>query len=142
MSEVEKLIATYIKQSEKERLDNALNATKVVSEYLYACDLNKDEALSFFLNIVRLFVSADKKCGKEEYLLFKQIIHVEIEYEDFFEFTNGGASRHFIKTMNDIIDRFDERTKNAVCVIGLTIICSDGIVNEAEKKLLKLILDY
>ena len=141
MLNADKLISRYCKQNEEERKNELTLATKIVSDYLYACDLDEKECLSFFLNIVRLFVSADRKCGREEYELFKQIINVEIDYDSFFEFTNAGASNRFVKEMDEIIDRFDAKTKNAVCVIGLSIICSDGIVHDSERKLLQLVLD-
>ena len=141
MESVEQIIRKYIDQTPEERLESAKKATKEIAIYLNANGFNDKEALNFYLNIIRLFVSADECCGEDEYLLFKKILNVEISYDTFHELTNGGATETFVEAMDDVIDLMPYEIKLMVCVLGLTIICSDGIVNEKERELFKKVLD-
>lgn len=134
-------IQQFVNQNEEDRIAHAKNATKEIGIYLSSCGFTKKEALNFYLNIVRLFVSADNKCGETEYILFKKVLNVEMSYDSFFELTNGGATDEFIEAMDRIIDNMKYEIKIHVCTLGLTIICSDGVVSESERELIKKIVE-
>lgn len=138
---LDKYIQNFLNQSEEVRLQQAVDATKEIGVYLSSCGFNEKEALNFYLNIIRLFVSADCNCGETEYLLFKKILCVEIPYETFFEMTNGGSTPQFADAMDEIIDQMKQEIKLKVVVLGLAILSSDGIVKTEERELLKKILD-
>ena len=140
-SNLDSTIQQFVNQSEEERVAQAKNATKEIGIYLSSCGFTKKEALYFYLNLVRLFVSADNKCGETEYILFKKVLDVEISFDTFFELTNGGATEEFIEAMDRIIDQMKYETKLMVCILGLTIICSDGVVTQAERELLTKIAE-
>ena len=133
-------IQNFLNQSEELRIEQAKEATKAIGIYLSSCNFTEREALNFYLNIIRLFVSADGECGETEYILFKKILEVEISYDTFFNLTNGGATPEFMEAMDEIIDQMRYEIKMKVVVLGLAIMCSDGVVNQKERELLNIII--
>ena len=139
-AQLKEIYQNYLKQSEQERIAVAQNATAAIAGFLTESGLSSKESLNFYLNIIRLFVSADRRCSQEEVDLFNKILGLSYSYEDFFNLTNGGANPEFVKVMDDIIDTMPEEPKIAVCVLGLTFLAADGELKENEIEIFEKIL--
>lgn len=138
--QLRELYNEYLNHSDAERVQTAQAATAVVAKFLNEAGLSNEQSFAFFMNIVRLFVSADRNCSEEEADLFNKILDTNVSYEDFFNATNGGASPEFIKAMDEIIDSMPEDPKVAVCILGLTFLAADGELSQAEADVFERIL--
>lgn len=131
---------TYKNHSDSERIQAARNAAGYLVSYEKGLGKEDKDVLVFLLQIVRLFVSADRTCSEEEAKLFNDITGWTISYDEFFDFTNGGASSDFVSYMDAEIDAMEEEAKLAVCVLGLTFLASDGEIEPSEMALFEKIL--
>lgn len=138
--QLKSLYNEYLNHSDAERIEIAQSATAVLAKFLKEAELDEKQSFSFFLNVVRLFVSADRNCSTKEADLFNKILRTDISYEDFFEATNGGANPEFVKAMDEIIDSMPEEPKLATCVLGLTFLAADGELTPAEVEVFERIL--
>lgn len=98
--------------------------------------VNDRSAISaFVLHLIRVAVSADRKCGQAEYDLFCDIFG-PTSPEEFFEQTNGGASEEYIRALDQEIDHFTDDAKFAACAVVLSFLTADGEVTREEAKLM------
>ncbi|MCR4911770.1 MAG: hypothetical protein K5925_04535 [Bacilli bacterium] len=140
-AKLQDIYSNYLNQTEEERIAVAQKATAAIAGFFSESGLTQKESLNFYINIVRLFVSADRRCSQQEVNLFNKILGVDYSYEDFFNLTNGGSNPEFVKAMDDIIDTMPEEPKIAVCVLGLTLLAADGELKESEIDIFERILE-
>ena len=140
-AKLQDIYSNYLNQSEEERITVAQKATAAIAGFFSESGLTQKESLNFYINIVRLFVSADRRCSQQEVNLFNKILGADYSYEDFFNLTNGGSNPEFVKAMDDIIDTMPEEPKIAVCVLGLTFLAADGELKESEIDIFERILE-
>lgn len=138
--QLKELYNQYLNHSNEERIQVAQAACGVLVQFLKEAGLDEEQSFAFFMNVVRLFVSADRSCSEEEADLFNEILGANVSYEDFFNATNGGANPEFIKAMDELIDSMPEDPKIATCVLGLTFLAADGELTQAEVDVFERIL--
>ena len=138
--QLRELYNEYLNHSDAERVQTAQAATAVVAKFLNEAGLSNEQSFAFFMNIVRLFVSADRNCSEEEADLFNAVMGTSLSFEQFYNLTNGGADPEFVAFMDELIDSLPEEVKVDVCTFGLTILCADGNLTGAEQAFFEKIL--
>ena len=100
-----------------------------------------DEKIGFLMqNFIRLFVSADRSCSRDEYQFIKRIYNFDMTYDQFYDSTNGGSAPEFVTMMDELADSVGDEMKTALCVFGLCILVSDHKLTESEMHLFVRIL--
>ena len=98
--------------------------------------LDKEQVSNVIWGLIRLFVSADKRCSNAEYVLFKEITQLDISEDEFYERTNGGADEEFKKAILDFISILTREDAVHAIVFGVTVMSSDGIIAKGEYDLI------
>ena len=126
----------FLGLSHGERVEFGKAAAGAIFQYCESQGIGQDETLTFFLSLVKLFVSADRSCDRAEYDLFCDVTGLDITTDKFFEFTNGGANSDFVSAIFEVIHAMSADAKDAVVVFGLCICSADRDVSYAEKQVL------
>ena len=117
------------------------NALSDIISTLKKHDISDDNKASFIFALIKLFVSADKRCSEVERKLVNAIADLDISYDDFYEFTNNGADPKFVEEFDDLIDTLNDEEKNSICIFGLCILSADDTITAAEQQLFLKILN-
>jgi len=102
--------------------------------------MNEEQMSEKICDVIRLFVSADRRCSPQEFELINAIYEFDMTYQEFYDLTNGGAQVEFIMAMDHYIDSLEKSLKSHIGMFGLCLLASDGEVTHVERALLKRIL--
>ena len=93
-----------------------------------------DYAISCIVTaVIKVAVSADRLASNEEHDLFNAIFNANQTYKQFYEMTNGGASKEFLESVDNILNDLPEEVREASCILALCFMCADGHVTGKEK---------
>ncbi|MCR4911420.1 MAG: hypothetical protein K5925_02730 [Bacilli bacterium] len=137
---IQDIYREFLNHSKEERLELARNAAGVVIHFLGESGLKDEDQLNFFFSAVGLFVAADGKVTDAEAELFNQLLGTELSGQDLANGFARSASVEFINAMDEIIDSMPEDDKNALCILGLTFLASDGELTQREIAVFEKIL--
>ncbi len=137
---LDELMQQLVNLSHEERVTQGRSCAADIKEDFEKIGIGEKYA-DFMVFIIKLFVSADRNCSKDEYKLINDIYELNMSYDDFFEMTNHGANSDFVKDLDALIDSLPEDTKIKVCLFGLFILASDDTISAEEQKLFQRILE-
>ena len=140
MQSFDELYKEYVNYDHAQRVEIARTAAGRILAALEQNGIEDEIKFSFLIDIVKLFVSADKKCSESECELFNDVIGTSLSYEQFFHLTNGGADPHFIAGIDNIIDSLSGDIKAEICFFGLTILCADDTFTQEEREIFEKII--
>lgn len=109
---------------------------KLITKY----DFNDESAEAFIFDISKLFSMSDRKLGIDEKDLFNEINGTNLSDQEFIEKMKDGANQEFVDYMYENFSVLPYEDRISAALIGLAIICIDGVVNEKEEKLLAKML--
>ena len=127
--------------SDSERLKLAKLSLNTIYIELEKCGVKNGDAGAFIVGTIKFFVSADRSCSKEEYMLINKIYNINISYNDFYNMTNHGADIDFVRTFDALVQTFTSDGKVALCLFGICILSCDGKITVEEQKMFDRILD-
>lgn len=136
LNEVEKILHL----SFEEKVEIGRDSLRKLMKGLMEGGLTKEETSNVIWNLLRLFVSADKRCSNAEFELFKAITGMEISEDEFYDRTNGGADEEYIKDSLEFIDILTKDDAIAAIYFGVIVMSSDGIIAKGEYDLIDRIL--
>lgn len=92
------------------------------------------------LHLVSLAVSADQLTGNEEYDLYLENFKNNPSFEEFFTFTDGGASEDFVVKMDEELDHLPEDVKMDCCKLIFLFLSANYRFSKEENHLLRLLI--
>lgn len=139
---LDEMILTTIDLNYDQKVALGKKCVEEICNGLFAIGFSEEMASGKICDCIRLFVSADRKCSQEEYCLINDIYEfTDMSYDEFFDFSNGGADPRFIAAMDAFIDALDSELKYYICLFGLCLLVSDDKVTREEYALLKRICE-
>lgn len=122
--------------SRQERAERGSAAVGEIFKFCQSEGLDEQATVNFLCHLTRLFVSVDRVCSQGEYNLFVDLTGSKISTDEFFEMTNHGSGREYVRDCLDLIKSMSEDARYAVAIFGLCICSADGEVTEAEKEMI------
>ena len=142
MASIKEMMQEVVNLDHDDRIKLGKSALKDIITILENNGVKDDEKqLIFVLSLIKLFVSADKKCSKAELDLVNSILNSTLTYDEFYEMTNNGADPEFINELDDVVDSLTQEEKGAIVLFGLCIIAADEKITVEEQQIFMKILN-
>ena len=125
----------FLSFTHQERINCAVNGTAKVYTYLKEQGADDEFAGSFFAVLIGLFIGADGQITANEASVFNEVFGTNFTPSDLVDYISQVTNEENYKAVNEIVDRMDEDTKFAACVIVLAVIAADGDINNTEAAL-------
>lgn len=139
--DVKELMQKVVNLSFEEKVSVGKDALCETIDILKKHELKDDDIAPFIFALVKLFVSADKKCSKDELNLVNAITDLNMSYDDFFDLTNNGSDPRFVTEFDELIDTLEADEKSSICLFGLCILAADDTITAQEQQLFLRILN-
>lgn len=137
---VDKICKLYLDCSPAKRLSMAKDAIGSINEFCKANSIGEKEYRLLLNDYFKLFVSADRVCAYQEKDLFNEAFDLDFSMQEFYEMTNYGAAKNFVKQMKDILSSMDEKAQTDIFVLGCCVTSSDDKITLEEKALIESML--
>ena len=137
---LDEMILDTMRLTAEQRIEKARSYVINICNAFAQRGLDQDALSLRICDFIRLFVSADRRCSREEYDLINSIYNFDMPYAEFYEMTNGGAKPDFVERMDGYIDSLDTELKYQICLFGLCLLVSDDDLSDAEYALLRRLL--
>ena len=142
--EIKNMVNTMSSLSDSERVDLAQHSLEKLFDGLTKNGMTeKSEKISFMFTLIKLFISADRDCGVEEYSFFLAVTELteqDCSYDQFYLLTDGGINPQFKEDTFNLLKSMDEDTRSAAIIFGLSFLNCDDKIDLQEIKLLKEVL--
>ena len=104
--------------------------------------VGQEDAFKLMRMITQVFVSADRKCTREEYDLYTQTTGDKLTCDQFFEVTNGGSNPELIKGLVEFCQKIDKKYRYAIAIFGCCLMAHDGTLTVEEQNIFEKVLGY
>ena len=131
-SEFRRKLIDLFNASAQELVDIGRKAMRDFYHGLRAGGLDDEKATNAVIMFTRLFVSADRDCTRDEFLLFKAITGFDVNEDQFFEMTNYGSNSQFVSDICDFASVLTQEDRAAMIVFGCAIVSADGKITDSE----------
>lgn len=135
MAKYEELMSQVLNLSVKDRIELGKQTLKDTMTVLSNHGVASNDTAYYIVNLIKLFVSADKICSQEEYDIVRAITEVNFTKERFIKLTKGGYDKEFVNKVYAVIDKLNLDEKKAICLFGLSILASDEMLTKEEQDL-------
>lgn len=135
MASYRELMQEVVNASDRERIALGKEALYNTISVLKNHGLKDDDGSKFIMSIIKVFVSADRRCSQAEYDLIRAITEIDFSEDEFYEISNGGADAEFVRAFDETIDCLEPEEKAHICLFGLTILASDEKMTKEEQDL-------
>lgn len=133
MKKIDEIIEKLVNATEDERLYLGKETFNKLAENLFSYGYTEDDVSNLMINLVKYFVGMDGACSYKEYELVRDILEIDIKYSEL-TFMTINLDKKFLKTMEKVILKFEEKDRVLIASLGLTIISSDKEITKEEKK--------
>ena len=135
---MENLFSSYNSIESNVRVGLCKKISSEIINYLKETKKYSDEnIMDFFLDVLKLAVSADLDFSSGEYEFYTKVIGSSLNNDQLFDRTNKGASKDFKEKMYTTISSFKKDIRNDVFSLILHILAYDGPINDKEKLFFK-----
>lgn len=138
--ETRAVLQTLLDASDKEREEYGREGYYLLAMYLSQVGLKGKDFDNFILDLVKLFVSADRSCHAKELLYFEHVCNVFYEPKVFYELTNGGSAPNFVRHMLLWLYKLDKYALEYLLQFVAGLIASDDEITTNELKLYDTIM--
>ena len=124
----------------KDRLNLARKSFDVMIKELPRFGIEEENYGAFAVELIKLFVRADKVVEFEEYTFLSELLNFNLTFEAFKKRMTSPQNELFLNIIDDLIDQFSPEGKEAVCTFGLCLLESDDVLTAEEQKLFDRLL--
>ena len=124
----------------KERIDFARRQYTIISEELKRLGVDEQNRGAMLVEMVKLFVRADKRTSYEEYTFLCELFGIKIPFDEFRRKIHTPHPENFEETMETIVRSFSYEGRVAFCYFGLCLLESDDKMDRAERALIERII--
>lgn len=137
---LKELYDNYLELSSKERIERSKQAAETLSTSFELSQFNGDEGNIFPKLVFALFIGSDLKVTGRECDIFNAVFDEDYDLSTLVAFVRKYLNEATIEEIDHITDNLPFELKNEVCIIGLSIISEDGVIEEREESLFEKIL--
>ncbi len=139
---IKELMQVVVNKSFEERVELAKKSvSEMVNGFIDDYGLDEEQVTTLIVNIVVLFLSADKKLTEDEYKMVIAVLGANVSFEELNDLVTDNKGEEFEKDVDELIDSLNTELKTSVCFFGLCILAADDTISVAEQKLFNRILD-
>lgn len=139
--EIKNTVLEILNSTDEYKVDLGKEALSRLTKGLHEGGIEDKDIGNIIIAFTRLFVSADKHCSEKEYNFFVNVTGMKITYEQFYEYTNGGADEEFVASALKFVAVLNNEDRVALIIYGVALLSSDDTVSVAEQELIDKILD-
>ena len=130
--EIRESLQALLDSSDEDKLEYGNDGYCDFIVYLSAEEYNIDLIIR---DITKLFVSADKKCGRSEYLYFNKVTNEKLATIDFYKMTNNGSDPKFQEDVFCFLATLPKGALEGALKYVAGLIACDDLITTNELKL-------